>query len=180
MSENQRNIEIFENQPCPMCGQNKATFTEYEVEDPFAGTIFILSLNCAACGYKKADLEIENNSGPAEYSIEIKEKEDLNIRVIKSGECEIKIPRLGLAVDSTMNSEYFISNVEGVILRFKNQLEFLKSGEADKAVRKRIKAVLKKLENVLDLKETMILKLSDKSGNSSIISDKVKIKKLKK
>ena len=85
MSEDQRNIEIFENQPCPMCGQDKATFTEYETEDPYAGTIYILSLNCPTCGYKKADLEIEENAGPAEYTLKVQTKEDLNIRVIKSG-----------------------------------------------------------------------------------------------
>ncbi len=179
MTENQRNIEIFENQPCPICGKNEATFTEYEIEDPYAEIIYILSLKCNACGYKKADLEMEKSSGPAEYTVKIESIEDLNIRVIKSGECEIKIPRLGLSIDSTLNGEYFVSNVEGVITRFRKQLEFLKEGEEDKQVRKRIKNIIKKLDKVVAGEEEMSLTLKDKTGNSAIISDKVKIKKIK-
>jgi len=179
MSENQRNIEIFENQPCPMCGKNEATFTEYEIEDPYAEIIYILSLKCNACGYKKADLEMGTSSGPAEYTIIIENQNDLNIRVIKSGECEIKIPKLGLSIDSTLNGEYFVSNIEGVINRFKKQLEFLKNGEEDKTVKKRIKNIIKKLNKVINGEEKMTLTLKDKTGNSAIISDKVKIKKLK-
>jgi len=178
MSENQRNIEIFKNQPCPMCGKNEATFTEYEIEDPYAETIFILSLKCEACGYKKADLEMEKSSGPAEYTLKVENIEDLNIRVIKSGECELKIPRLGLSVDSTMNGEYFVSNVEGVLSRFRKQLEFLKEGEDDSKIRKRIKNIIKKIDKVIAGEEEMTLTLSDKSGNSAIISEKVKVKKL--
>lgn len=180
MSENQRNIEIFENQPCPMCGKEKATFTEYEIEDPYAEVIYILSLKCDDCGYKKADLEMGNSSGPAEYTVKIENVKDLNIRVIKSGECEIKIPRLGLSIDSTLNGEYFVSNVEGVLTRFRKQIEFLRDGEEDKVVKKRIKTILKKIEKVIEGEEEMTLTLKDKSGNSAIISDKVKIKKIKK
>ena len=179
MSKNQRNIEILEDQPCPMCGKNKAIFTEYEIEDPYAGTIYILSLKCRACGYKKADLEMKNSSGPVEYRVEIDSKEDLNIRVIKSGDCEIKIPRLGLSIDSTLNGESFVSNVEGVLTRFRNQLLFLKNGENDKKIRNKIKNILNKMDKVISGEDKMVLIVKDKTGNSAIISDKVKIKKLK-
>ena len=179
MSENQRDIEIFENQPCPMCGKNKATFTEYEIEDPYAEVIYILSLKCNHCGYKKADLEMGKSAGPAEYTVKIEKPEDLNIRVIKSGECEIKIPRLGLSMDSTLNGEYFVSNIEGVLTRFKKQLQFLKEGEDDKKIRTKIKNIIKKIDKVIAGEDEMTITLSDKTGNSAIISDKVKVKKLK-
>ena len=61
-----RNIDVFENQECPMCSKPTATYSEYEIQDPYAKTIFILSVKCDDCGYKKADLEFEEPGPPAE------------------------------------------------------------------------------------------------------------------
>lgn len=180
MTNNNKDILIVENQECPVCMQPKAVFSEYETEDPFAGTIAIFSIKCLACGFKNSDLEFENPSDPAEYSIDIESLEDLNIRVIKAGDCEIKIPTFRISVDSTMNSEGFISNVEGVLNRFKQQIELLIDGEDDKAKRKKGKNIIKGINQVLRGEKPMKLKLIDRTGSSAIISDKVVIKKLKK
>jgi len=175
-----KDILVVENQECPVCMQPKAVFSEYETEDPFAGAIAIFTIKCLACGFKNSDLEFVNPGVPAEYSIDVESVEDLNIRVIKSGECEIKIPTFRISVDSTMSSEGFISNVEGVLQKFKKQIEFLKESEEDKDKRKKAKNILKGIEQVLRGDKKMTLKLIDKSGNSAIVSDKVKVKKLKK
>jgi len=92
MTEKQRDILVVENQDCPVCFKQKATFTEYETVDPYAGPISIFAIKCNACGFKNSDIELINPGIPAEYKIDIESKEDLSIRVIKSGECEIKIP----------------------------------------------------------------------------------------
>lgn len=180
MSEKDRDILLVENQMCPVCSQNKATFSEYEIEDAFAGPIAIFSIKCLACGFKNSDLEFINPGTPAEYTLEIESKEDLNIRIIKSGVCEVKIPNFRISVDSSMASEGFISNVEGVLNRFREQIEFLKGdSELDKSQRKKIKNILNGMDEVLAGEKKITLKLKDESGNSTIISDKVKIKKLK-
>ena len=178
-SEN-RDMLIVENQQCPVCALEKATFTEYEIEDAFAGPIAIFAIKCLSCGFKNSDLEFLEPGEPAEYSIDIESKEDLQIRVIKSGECEIKIPNFRVSVDSSMNSEGFISNIEGVLNKFLHQVELLKDGEDDKGKRKTLKNLINGIYDVLDCKKKITLKMIDKSGNSTIISDKVKVKKLKK
>jgi len=181
MSESDnRDMLVVENQQCPVCAKEKATFTEYEIEDAFAGPIAIFAIKCLACGFKNSDLEFLEPGDPAEYSIDIESKEDLHIRVIKSGECEIKIPNFRISVDSTMNSEGFISNVEGVLNKFRQQINLMKDGEDDKAKRKTLKNLLKGIDQVLDGEKKITLKMIDKSGNSAIVSDKVKVKKLKK
>lgn len=183
MSEAQdsRDILVVENQPCPVCGLEKATFSEYEIEDPFAGPIAIFSIKCNACGFKNSDLEFIEPGQPAEYALDVESKEDLNIRVIKSGQCQIKIPSFRISVDSSMASEGFISNIEGVINRFKQQIEFMKSdSDLEKEQRKKLKNILKGIDQVLAGEKKITLKLIDESGNSAIISDKVKVKKLKK
>ncbi len=181
MSEESNDIFVIDNQQCPVCSVNKATFTEYEIEDPLAGPIAIFSIKCSACGFKNSDLEFLEPGEPCEYTLEVESKEDLNIRIIKSGACEIKIPNFRISVDSTMNSEGFISNVEGLLDRFKKQIEFLKSDDdLEKEKRKKLKNILKGIEEVKSGEKKITIKLIDDSGNSAIISDKVKVKKLKK
>lgn len=181
MAEDSRDILVVENQQCPICGKNKATFSEYEIDDAYAGPIAIFSIKCLDCGFKNSDLEFIEQGEPAEYSVDIESLEDLNIRVIKSGACEIKIPNFRISVDSTMGNEGFISNIEGVIDRFKQQILFLKrDSDLDKTKRKKLKNLLKGIEDVLAGERKITLKLIDDSGSSAIISDKVKVKKLKK
>lgn len=177
---NQRDILVVNNQQCPVCAKEEATFTEYEIEDAFAGPIAIFSIKCNACGFKNSDLEFIEPGQPAEYTLDIESKEDLAIRVIKSGECEIKIPSFRISVDSTMNSEGFISNVEGVLTRFQQQISLLKNDmDLEKEQRKKVKNILKGLDQVFAGEKKIKLKLIDKGGSSAIISDKVKVKKLK-
>jgi len=176
----ERDILIVENQDCPVCFKKTAVFSEYEIEDAYAGPIAIFTIKCNDCGFRNSDLEFVNPGQPAEYSVAIESLDDLNIRVIKSGICEIKIPNFRISVDSSMSSEGFISNVEGVLLRFKRQIMLLKNGsDLDKTARKRIKTVLKGLDQVFNGEKKITLKLIDNTGNSAIISDKVKVKKIK-
>lgn len=176
-----RDMLIVENQQCPVCGASKATFTEYEIDDAYAGQIAIFSIKCGACGFRNSDLEFINPGVPAEYSVDIESKEDLNIRVIKSGACEFKIPNFRISVDSTMGNEGFISNIEGLLIRFRDQIQLLKGDlDLDKMQRKKLKNLLNGIEEVLSGEKKITVKLIDDSGNSAIISDKVKIKKLKK
>lgn len=183
MVQSSENPDIFivEKQQCPICGANEATFSEYEIEDPLAGSIAIFSIKCNSCGFKNSDLEFLEEGTPGEYSIDVESKEDLNIRVVKSGSCEIKIPSFRISVDSSMGSEGFITNIEGVLERFKWQIELLKEdSDLDKQQRKKIKNILKGLEEVYAGEKKITVKLKDETGNSMILSDKVSFKPLKK
>lgn len=179
MTEKQRDILVVENQECPVCFKPKAVFSEYESVDPYAGPIAIFTIKCLDCGFKNSDIEMVNPGVPAEYKIEIDGRDDLDIRIIKSGACKIKIPTFRIEVDSSMNSEGFISNVEGLLLRFKRQIYLLKDGEDDKAKRKKVKNILKGIDEVLAGEKKVVIKLIDETGNSAIVSDKVEMKKIK-
>ena len=179
--QDDRDILVLHNQACPVCGKESATFSEYEIEDPYAGPIAIFTINCQACGFKNSDLEFIEPGQPAEYSVDIDSPEDLSIRVIKSGGCEIKIPNFRISVDSTMGNEGFVSNIEGVLQRFRDQVEFLKQdSDLEKEQRKKLKNLLKSIDQVFRGEKKITLKLKDDSGNSAIISDKAKLKKLSK
>lgn len=169
---------VVQNQECPMCSQKKAVFGEYEIDDSYCGKIAVFSINCKACGFKKNDLEFLEPKAPAVYTLDISSKEDLNTRIIKSGECEIEIKKLKISVDSSYNSEGFVTNIEGVLNRFKDQIELLSDDMSiDKDKRKKANKILKEIEEVKNGTKKISIELFDPSGNSAIISDKVKIVK---
>ena len=60
----------------------------------------------------------------------------------------IKIPQLRMSVDPGANSNGYISNVEGLINRFKKIVEEQRDNADDKDIRKKAKNLLKKIRKV--------------------------------
>ena len=84
-------------------------------------------------------------------------------------------------VESSGNSDSYITNIEGVLLKFKSKIEFLENNLGlEKEKRKKAKTLLNKIEKILNGEIKTKIVLRDEIGNSTIISDKVKIKKLRK
>ncbi|MEM3154084.1 MAG: ZPR1 zinc finger domain-containing protein [Candidatus Woesearchaeota archaeon] len=164
-------------QQCPMCGKKELTLTEAQSEVPFFGRIFMFSMHCSACHYHKADVEAAEQREPARYTFEITGKDDLNVRVIRSSEGTIKIPHVG-SLEPGPNAEGFVSNVEGVLQKFKHQIEVLRDTAEDDDDRKKAKNLLKKLQNVLWGSEKLKIIIEDPSGNSAIVSEKAVRQKL--
>jgi len=164
-------------QLCPMCGKKTLTLTESNMEVPFFGNTFVFTMNCATCKYRKSDIEAEQQKEPCKYTFEVNGKEDLNVRVVKSAEATVKIPHVG-TMEPGPASEGFITNVEGIIVKFKEQIEHLKNDEEDEDARKKAKNLLKKIQKVLWGDEKLKIIIEDPSGNSAIISDKAERKKI--
>lgn len=160
-----------------MCGKKELTLTEAESEVPFFGKIFLFSMHCSGCHYHKADVEAAEHHEPARYTFEISGKDDLNVRVIRSSEGIVKIPHVG-SIEPGPNAEGFVSNVEGIIEKFKKQIEVLRDTAEDDEDKKKAKNLLKKLQNVLWGSEKLKIIIEDPTGNSAIISDKALRQKL--
>ncbi len=164
-------------QLCPMCRKKTLTLMESKLEVPYFGNVFVFSMTCSSCNYRKADLEAEEKKEPCKYTFEVKNKKDLNVRVIKSSEATVKIPHVG-TMSPGPASEGFISNVEGIIVKFKEQVETLRDTEEDPAAKKKAKKLLKKIQKVLWGNEKLKIIIEDPTGNSAIISDKAVKKKI--
>jgi len=170
--------ETMPGQMCPMCRTKNMTLSEAEIEVPFFGKLFVFGMHCSKCHYHKSDLEAAEKKEPCKFTFEIEGKEDLTVRVIRSSEGVIKIPHVG-SIDPGPQAEGFVSNVEGVILKFKKQVEHLRDAAEDAAEKKKAKNMVKKLQKVLWGEGKLKLIIEDPSGNSAIISEKAKREKLK-
>jgi len=154
---------------CPACGgEAKLNISFYEV--PYFGRVLLNSITCS-CGFKHSDVFIAENKEPTRFKIRINER-TLFSKVIRSTSGTIRIPELGLAMEPGPASQAFITNVEGVLVRFEEVVEMAKKwNRGEKA--KRCEWILKKLRMAKEGKEELTLIIEDPFGNSMIIDDEV-------
>lgn len=172
-------MEEIKNQPCPFCNKKTLILLEEEKDIPYFGRCYMMTMNCDNCKYHKFDIESAERKDPVRYTFTIKTKEDMNVRVIKGAEATVKIPTLRMSVEPGIASVAYISNIEGVIRRFKKIIEDQKEDE-DESIKKQAKNLLKKLWKVENGEEELKIIIEDPSGNSAIISEKAEVTKLKK
>ena len=84
-----------------------------------------------------------------------------------------------MEVEPGVASDGYVSNIEGVLQRFKKILEAERDTADEDDVRKKAKNLLKKLWKVECGDEELKIIIEDPSGNSAIISEKTIITSLK-
>ncbi len=161
----------MKNQLCPFCNEQKAILREEEVDIPYFGRAFVFSMECEGCGTRKSDVESAEQKEPCRYTLEVSSEQDMSIKIIKSGEATVKIPRV-ITIESGPASDGYITNVEGLLERVKTAIESSIDGEDDDTARKKAKLLIKKLNKVIFGKEPLKIIIEDPSGHSAIISDK--------
>ena len=163
---------------CPMCMKKTLTLMEEEMEVPYFGKCYLFSMSCSNCKFHKADIEAEEKKEPVKYTLDIESEKDMKIRVIKSSEATIKIPHM-ISMEPGPGSEGFITNVEGVLNRFKKIIEDKRDTEEDASLKKKAKNMLKKLTKAMWGQGPLKIIIEDPSGNSAIIDERAVKAKLK-
>lgn len=171
-------MEKLEKQKCPFCGKNTLTLIEDEKDIPYFDRVYLFSMKCDSCKYLKSDVESVENKEGSKWVIEVDSAKDMEIRVVKSSNAIVKIPQMRLNVRPGPASIGYISNIEGVLNRFKDVLDGQLEGAEDKADRKKIKNLLKKLWKVKLGEVKLKIVIEDVSGNSAILSEKAKMEKI--
>ncbi len=164
-------------QPCPACGENKSTLKEDEVDIPHFGKVYVLSLECEACGYKKSDLESAEEKEPCKFTFDLENDADLNVKVVKSGEATLKIPHI-ITVEPGVASDGYITNIEGLLEKVKKMIGSAVDAEEDDDAVKKSKTLIKKLNRALAGQEKLKIIIEDPTGHSAIISEKAVKSKL--
>lgn len=173
-------MDVLENEECPVCHSKTLTLTEDTQDIPYFGKCYIFSVSCSNCKYHQADVEAEEQKDPCKLEFEATTKEDLNVRVVKSSEATVKMPTLRMSVEPGVGSEGFITNIEGLLQRFKKVLEDRRNSAEDPDIKKKAKNLLKKIWKIECGEEKLKIIIEDPSGNSAIISDKTIVTKIKK
>ncbi len=177
LNSNDEGIDKLDGQFCPVCHTKSLILIEKKMDIPFFGPTFLFAMTCSKCDYYKGDLESEEKKEPAKYVLEVECEEDLKIRVIRSSEGTVKLPRIA-SISPGPSAEGYVTNVEGIFNRIKEIIEKVRDNAEDSKARKKAKNMLKKIQKIMWGQEKIKLTLEDPTGNSAIISDKAVKSKL--
>ncbi|MBN2881172.1 ZPR1 zinc finger domain-containing protein [Candidatus Woesearchaeota archaeon] len=170
-------MDILEGQDCPMCGQKTLTLTERTQDVPYFGEVHIFAMTCENCKFHKSDIETKDDGEPSKYTLDVTCEDDMKIRIVKSSNATLKIPRM-FSMTPGPASQGFVTNVEGVLNRVKYAIESAAELSEDPDAKKKSKNLLKKVRKVIWGQEPIKIIIEDPSGNSAIISDKAVKSKL--
>ncbi|MFH1592415.1 MAG: ZPR1 zinc finger domain-containing protein [Candidatus Woesearchaeota archaeon] len=173
-------MDKLEKQPCPLCHKKTLTLIEDSMEVPFFGKAYLFSMKCGSCDYFMSEVEAEQEKEPVCYTFEISSDKDMKVRIVKSSGAIVKFPQLKMSMQPGPSSIGFVTNIEGLLNRFKEIIEKERDDSDDEEIKKKAKGLLKKIWKIKlgDMKVKVIIE--DKTGNSAIISEKAKVEKLKK
>ena len=164
-------------QPCPFCKANELTLMEDRKEIPFFGPVYIYSMTCLACKFHKADIEVENANQPVKYTFDIEKEDDMKVRVVKSAEATVKIPRI-VSITPGPASNGYVTNIEGILNRVLSHIKDAAEDAEETEEQKTAKRHIKKLQRAILGQETLKIIIEDPSGNSAIISDRAVVSRL--
>lgn len=156
---------------CPACG-GEIQITHHRLEIPHFPDLLLVSIACDACGYRHTDTIILGEGDPVRWTVRVEEPDDLSIRVVRSTTGTIKIPELGLAVEPGTACEGFVTNIEGVLVRFERAVESILANPENDDERTAALRMQEKLADAREVAFPFTVVLEDPSGNSALISEK--------
>lgn len=166
---------------CPACTTGILDIHQKEVDIPHFGSIMVSTLICSTCGYRSSDVIPLTTRPPKRYTVKVDSPEKLRVRVVRSGTSIVRIPEMGARIDPGSFSEGYITNVEGVLIRFRDILEHIKrdlSTRDDKdGSMERIHMSDQMSKHLNDLiagefkQDPITLIIEDPTGNSAMISE---------
>ena len=163
---------------CPVCGgKNTATYTTQTHELAYFGEIVESTIQCEKCGFRHNDIIATEQKDPAKHSLIISKK-NLDSRVVRSQSATVSLPEIGIKVEPGPKSEGYISNVEGVLIRFRDATERALNMFTDAKSQENGKKVLENINKVLDGEMETLLLIEDPFGQSKIMDVRAKTEPL--
>ena len=160
---------------CPACGiEGVAKSIMKELDIPHFGKVLETTIQCPKCGFRHSDVIALEQNDPAKYIIEIN-KNNLSVRVVRSQSATIELPEIGVKVEPGPKSEGFVTNVEGVLIRFEDAVKKALNLFEDAQSQENAKNTLKQIEELKKGNATATLIILDPFGQSNIVSENVEI-----
>jgi len=165
------NNENLEYDYCPSCNKKTLRVTNTVISIPYFGEVLDFTILCSNCGYKRADIMPIEIKEPSRYTIHVESACDVNIRIVKSSTCTIRIPELGIKVEPGPLSEGYISNIEGLFSRISQVISMgMRMGHGEE--KKKGQELIDKINKLTEGQETVCVILEDPLGHSTIASEK--------
>jgi zinc finger protein len=163
--------------PCPIClTEGKLMMRAHSAEIPYFGEHTQVTLLCDECGWRQTDFIPADGAKPGGWSICIDDISVLSARIVRSSSCTVCIPELDLEVNPGTSNAGYVTNVEGLLVRFADVVELvsrdlLEDGGDDAVARcQELSDRISALKNG-DFSEEIHVVLLDPRGHSQILHE---------
>ncbi len=154
---------------CPVCQSKRSVEFESKTEKiPYFGEILESTVQCFKCGYKHSDMICLEQKEPVRYSLWVN-KDNLNARAVRSQSATVSIPELGLKVEPGPKSQGYVSNIEGILIRFEDAVKTAMNFVEDEESKNNAMKILDNLEKIKNGEIEVEIIIEDPFGHSIII-----------
>ncbi len=158
---------------CPQCHvDGQVSMLSMSSEIPYFGEHTQITVICDSCGWKHTDFIPSDGDKVGFWSILIDSQEKNSARIIRSSSCTIRIPELDLEVSPGGSSSGYITNIEGVLVRFmdavRSVIRDLERADPDFLA---AQDLLHSLLSTAEGSDVLTLELLDPRGRSQIIHE---------
>jgi len=147
-------------------------------EIPYFGEHTQVTVKCNSCGWRQTDFIPAEGKKSGLCSLNVNNEKFLSTRVVRSSSCTIKIPELDLEVYPGSDSTGFVSNIEGVLIRFLDIVnmvlkQLVREAEDDVMALSECNSIKNKLEKWIagDISEPFSIEFYDPRGHSQILDE---------
>jgi zinc finger protein len=159
---------------CPSCKKGIVSIQKTIYDLPDEDQMLIIKFECDNCKFHKNDIiPMTTRTEPGINILRIKTLKDLESKVYRSPTGQMEIPELELFVKPGPGAQFYFTNVEGILDRFKRAVLiykkdlFIESPESEDY--KAVSAILKNIERAKKGKFAFTLRIKDLEGGSYII-----------
>lgn len=161
--------------PCPMChSDDDLRMIAHVDEIPYFGEHTQVTVLCHSCGWRQTDFIPAEGRKPGGWIFEIEYEEDLNARVIRSSSCTVSIPELDLEVNPGSAATGYVTNMEGLLVRFIDIVKMVSNdiGDDEPENQQLLLSMLHRLQHAGKEGKALRIELLDPHGLSQILHDR--------
>ncbi len=112
--------------PCPVCNEeHNLIMRTHSAEIPYFGEHTQVTLMCNSCGWRQTDFIPADGVKPGGWSLCIDNMSKLSTRIVRSSSCTVCIPELDLEVNPGSSNAGYVTNTEGILVRFTEVVEMI-------------------------------------------------------
>lgn len=141
-------------------------------ERVFEDELLLFTTICDSCNYKRNDVMPVKPSSFAKakkYILVVELQEDLYSKVYRAPTASIHIPDLEISMEPGFKAEMFITNIERILLKFREICEFMLGDEDDESIRALLLQKMQAIDGYLEGTQGFTFVLEDEDGYSFVL-----------
>ena len=161
--------------PCPMChDEDNLRMIAHVDEIPYFGEHTQVTVLCPSCGWRQTDFIPAEGRKPGGWTFEIESEDDLSVRVVRSSSCTVCIPELDLEVNPGSAATGFVTNMEGLLVRFVDIVKMVSKsiGDDEPENQQILLGMLHRLQHAGREGKALKIELLDPHGLSQILHER--------